>query len=314
MRPSLRFTLKYKMSHHLRRASLDYLESQATLLGLTLEQYLGTNRAPIPEMTPARKKTKPNMEGVIEHGVKQEIKNQDGVTNVVAAITGGHKKIKDKRKREVHVSKSFKAKVLKVEGEKKVHGWKTDIEFLKCPAIGVDQQSFGTWIAGTAQALRPGNGWSFLPAYFMDAAAVLWNKKIPNMTYDVTDGGNIGTGAAGVSPGVTNCEIFVKDSYESYLFRNNSNRGCTIKLYECAPKYKSNFTSSVEIYTGAAAVANSNRLAILNPRDFLDAQLIDEFNQGANISGGSLLLFISLRNRVVILGIICSLGKLIRWI
>ena len=308
----LRFTLKYKMRdiesglkpsrfrRHSHSSSRHYIYPEFLSVagevakGLALSYGSKKRKVQVPDMTPQKPIRKNNkimthhdteMGGV---NVKKEISNQDGVLNVVAAISGGHKKIKDKRKRGVHVSKSFKAKVLKVEEEIKYHGWKIDVEYRRAPAVAINTQSFANWDIATATVARPGFEWSFLPQYFWNAATVLWGAKVPSLAYLPNDTDNIGAGvapivAAGTS--ATNATLFIKDSYESYLFRNNSNRGCTIKLYEFAPKKKGNYSSTVYSWTNINA-AGADTGCLGTPQSYWAATLLDDFSAGQNIAGG----------------------------
>nr|WAE42787.1 MAG: capsid protein [Cressdnaviricota sp.] len=220
-----------------------------------------------------------------QHRPAAEVRNQDATSNTVAEIQGGHKKVRTMKKKSIHVSSKFKKMVKKAEEGKAIHGTKIDIEYRKCPSVGLNQQGYQVWGPATNNLSRPGLEWSFLPEYFLDAASVLWYGKAASISYTMIDTTNIGDGIAPANTGATaftNVEFDILDSWEEYLYKNNTNRGCTVTIYECAPKKKSNLTTAAQVWDTTAGVLN-DVTSLQTPPTYWENALIDESTEGRNL-------------------------------
>lgn len=221
-----------------------------------------------------------------EHTAAAEVANQDATGNVVPQVVGGHKKVRNTKKKSVHVSSKFKKMVRKVEEAVKMHGSKIDIEYRVCPGISSFSQGYIQWLSANAQPTRPGLDWSFLPQYFLDAASCLWYGKAASLSYTIVDPTNLGDGVSPVNAGATamsNVQFDILDSWETYLYKNETGRGCTLTIYECAPKKKSNLTTSANVWDTSAGLLNDYTSLQVPPTYWTNA-LTDESTEGRNIA------------------------------
>lgn len=207
------------------------------------------------------------------------LKNEDGGKNVVAQTTGHvshNKRVALKKKRTVKVSKSFKEKVVKASLPDSIHGEKTDFYYPTFNSVISNFQTVGWgYDSGTVQSEK----WSFLPEYFLDAASVLWNNKAATASsYSLSSTDTLGKDAV---TSANTLKFTIKNSFEHYLFKNNTSRGFKIKLYECAPKRPSTRNSTGATITGGTVV---NGDALLVPQTYWGNALADDFSEGVNLS------------------------------
>lgn len=204
-----------------------------------------------------------------------------------AAMTKyGSKNIKSIRGRQskVKVSSGLKAKIKKVIEEKKAPGTyikTTQGTIGSCISsvagtvfnatvngvinqIGVipmysDTASLGGQQCCWWQVLSPygnanntQNGWDlsfFTPAKIMDAASILWNRK-PMDQDPYQTGGNFTTqtSALGVPQNNYRSNIFIKNSYVTFEFKNNGQRTMKLHIRHCVPKTKFVATSPLQSF------------------------------------------------------------------
>lgn len=172
------------------------------------------------------------------------IGNNDGATNIVVPIyKGGHLKVKERKVKSVKVTKHFRKMVEKCDEKGSITGSKRDI-FYAYPgsAYTLCSQAYDNF----QETYTSYSKWSFLPEYFLDAASVLWNGKTPSaLGWQFNSVNNMGVGQLPIASGkvASGVKFTIIDSYEKYLYKNQTNRTWTIKLYECGPK-KASFLST----------------------------------------------------------------------
>nr|WAE42864.1 MAG: capsid protein [Cressdnaviricota sp.] len=175
---------------------------------------------------------------------RQHVDDENGATDVRAYSTGNasHKKgVASRRKKGVKVSPAFKAKVIAATNSKMVSGYKEDVYYQATFGSALNQQTvgFNTALGVTAAPSL----WSFLPNYFLDAVSCLFHDKFVANNWSYSSGPGI-AGDMGNLGNNDNLKFYVQDSYEVYHWKNNTNRGLKLKLYECAPKRVSMSTAT----------------------------------------------------------------------
>jgi len=210
---------------------------------------------------------------------RQYVENENGATDVVAYSTGNasHKKgVASSRKKRVKVSPAFKAKVIAATNSKLVTGYKEDFYYQGVFGSGIDQQAVG-WNPALAVANAPSQ-WSFLPLYFLDAVSCLFHNKLVANSWAFAN--EMGSYVAALS--ADNLKFHVADSYEVYHFKNNTNRGLRLKLYECAPK-RISLSSPTPAVIGSGT-AGGEVDALQNPVTYWFNALGTDSNNGQNLS------------------------------
>jgi len=154
-----------------------------------------------------------------------------------------------KRGKKVKVTKQFKDKVTKALEAKTVSGSWDQISFdrMRMTSFQINEQIV------TGLGAEVGNDfsdWAFDPEDILHAASVLWNKKTDsqvsrswfdpaNLFYSGTNA-NITIDApqtSAVAPYNMSGKIVLKNAYEVYKLKNNSQRTVVMKIYLCAPKH-----------------------------------------------------------------------------
>lgn len=98
-------------------------------------------------------------------------------------------------------------------------------------------------------------GWDmsyFTPAKFMDAAAILWNKKAMAQNALLSTGNFYTyTSETGVPQNTYRSNLYIKNSWVTFEFKNNSQRTITLLIRHCVPKLKFVDDNPLAIYTSA---------------------------------------------------------------
>ena len=241
-----------------------------------------------------------------------------GSERQVAEIRHKKKSVSFKRPKKVHVSKNFKAKVIKTLDRQDNHGSFREISYnaLNTNIIPNGQQLVALlapnstnvtngWSTDTQYDWSP---WAFDPENLLHQLSVLFNNKANSQNtirewyaqhnFGVMDDGSIGAVPID-NDGGTNAntssstsrfpmqvKFTIKKSYEVYKLKNNSQRTLHCKIYLFAPKTTAT-KSSTTAYINA-----SGAITLVNTQDYISdpvsswfAANSQQYNQTINVAG-----------------------------
>lgn len=179
---------------------------------------------------------------------KRKSNDEQGTAMRAAKVINRRKKsVSFKKKPKVSVSKKFKLKVAKALEPKESHG-----RYLE---IGYQNFDFEPLLYGNKQkveriGINSGGGYQqmFSPAMVLNAASVLFNGKAATESTQYTiAAGAYNFGANSFDPRTT--KLNVRNSYCSFVLRNNTPRTWIIQLYEVSPKLNMNVDDEGDAYT-----------------------------------------------------------------
>lgn len=166
------------------------------------------------------------------------------------------KSVSFRKKKEVRVTKKFKEKVTKALEPGRSVGWYMEsgmvFEGNSTNGVYTFPNTFGDKqiadrINSNSSRIAP-----FSPLAVLDAASVLFNGKVAseNNKFPITGTypNEIISWPAGTFDQHT-AKIMVKNSYTSYVIKNNTNRTVIMQLYECAPKFNQDVLHDKDVYS-----------------------------------------------------------------
>lgn len=203
-----------------------------------------------------------------------------GATTRVAASKRKRTAVsKPKGGKHVKPTKRFKELVVACNSAKDIHGRMHEVYSGSLITNGnLNQQGVGLSMTNFTQ-------YDFTPELFLDAASVLFNNKVYSVTAKgLVNPANIGYSTSTVTGAdyASSAVLTVKNSYVTYLLRNNTGRTITVDILLCAPKMAGMSGTNNIAINGAAAATQPTSIG--DPLSYWRNCIFDDITDGRNVA------------------------------